>query len=648
MQLWEPFKKLYDMFKKLAEKDSSHKCPLCTRRMNDNEYKTFQKQIETKEQMLNASSDKRKFEAKERKLKEDLKILRSLAGNWSNLSSLKEQYPTVKKRVAELENKAKVDAEEKQKLAATRESKLERKNALQSLMGVVSGITLLYNRFSDQDRLLKDERARVQSDFNEAEFERVENEIKRLDTDNFTMNKSLADLRRRQSRTIEQTQRLQSTINKLREKQNEHQRLHLKLEALDREKKDLETTINNLHKEAAQYQQKIDPIRQKMETEQNARRENNARLSKIETMMTESRQKVLRDLDTLKEKIESLRKLGSSAAREERQRLFTQQKQIEQKIEDAESQAIKFNKHKAAVVQDLDQKRELLEKINLMLVYREKAAAVIRVKKGILRMKEELKVLGGADLAGSTDQARAKVQEYQSRIDHVMGKIETQREQIRNHRAELGTPRLKNIAERHRRALIECQATKLALKDLELYSKALEKALMEFHSAKMAEINEVLRDYWQTTYCGNDIEEIQIQSNHTQEIKGRRHYNYRVVMKQRDTELDMRGRCSAGQKVLASLLIRLALAETFCTRCGVLALDEPTTNLDQANIRQFARALNEIIEKRAKQENFQIIIITHDEEFVDMLGQRDHCDYYYRVYKDEEQCSRIKQQPFNA
>jgi hypothetical protein len=48
-------------------------------------------------------------------------------------------------------------------------------------------------------------------------------------------------------------------------------------------------------------------------------------------------------------------------------------------------------------------------------------------------------------------------------------------------------------------------------------------------------------------------------------------------------ELDMRGRCSAGQKVLASLIIRLALAETFCLNCGILALDEPTTNLDAAN-----------------------------------------------------------------
>jgi DNA repair protein RAD50 len=53
-------------------------------------------------------------------------------------------------------------------------------------------------------------------------------------------------------------------------------------------------------------------------------------------------------------------------------------------------------------------------------------------------------------------------------------------------------------------------------------------------------------------------------------------------------ELDMRGRCSAGQKVLASLIIRLALAENFCLNCGILALDEPTTNLDAANASESA------------------------------------------------------------
>jgi hypothetical protein len=37
---------------------------------------------------------------------------------------------------------------------------------------------------------------------------------------------------------------------------------------------------------------------------------------------------------------------------------------------------------------------------------------------------------------------------------------------------------------------------------------------------------------------------------------------------------------NARAQVLACLIIRLALAETFCLNCGILALDEPTTNLD--------------------------------------------------------------------
>jgi DNA repair protein RAD50 len=73
-----------------------------------------------------------------------------------------------------------------------------------------------------------------------------------------------------------------------------------------------------------------------------------------------------------------------------------------------------------------------------------------------------------------------------------------------------------------------------------------------------------------------DIDGIRIVSDHdeTTSTTTRKSYNYRVVMVKNDVELDMRGRCSAGQKVLASIIIRLALAESFGQGCGVLALDE--------------------------------------------------------------------------
>lgn len=87
-----------------------------------------------------------------------------------------------------------------------------------------------------------------------------------------------------------------------------------------------------------------------------------------------------------------------------------------------------------------------------------------------------------------------------------------------------------------------------------------------------------------------DIDHIEIRADNEGSTASRT-FNYRVVMVQNGSELNMRGRCSAGQKVLAAIIIRLALAETFCVNCGIFTLDEPTTNLDRANIESLAENL---------------------------------------------------------
>lgn len=70
-------------------------------------------------------------------------------------------------------------------------------------------------------------------------------------------------------------------------------------------------------------------------------------------------------------------------------------------------------------------------------------------------------------------------------------------------------------------------------------------------------------------------------------------------------------------------------------------MDEPTTNLDVDNIEGLANALIEIIENRRRQENFQLVVITHDQQFVQLLG-RDNAEHYWRVYKDSNSYSRIQ------
>ena len=155
--------------------------------------------------------------------------------------------------------------------------------------------------------------------------------------------------------------------------------------------------------------------------------------------------------------------------------------------------------------------------------------------------------------------------------------------------------------------------------DLELYARSIEEALLKYHQSKIKEINERIAELWGATYQGRDIESIEIESKSV--VRGsKKLFEYAVYMVKNHARLQMRSRCSAGQKALAALVIRMALAEAFCTGCGVLALDEPTTNLDQENKVALVYSLVQIIKYRREQKNFQLVVITHDDEFGRLVG----------------------------
>jgi DNA repair protein RAD50 len=231
-----------------------------------------------------------------------------------------------------------------------------------------------------------------------------------------------------------------------------------------------------------------------------------------------------------------------------------------------------------------------------------------------------------------------------SDADRGAGALDTVREAANRAAAELRLPQYSGIDAKHRRAMIELKTTEMATSDLERYHKALERALLAFHTTKMGDINKIVKELWQKTYRNSDIDYIAIRAD-TEGGAAQRSYNYRVVMACGGTELDMRGRCSAGQKVLACLIIRLALAETFCLHCGILALDEPTTNLDADNAASLAEALRAVMVARREQQNFQLVVITHDEAFARHIGTREHAEHMWRITKDEAQHSQLKSEP---
>lgn len=217
--------------------------------------------------------------------------------------------------------------------------------------------------------------------------------------------------------------------------------------------------------------------------------------------------------------------------------------------------------------------------------------------------------------------------EVQGRRSECTGQINELHNQIARHKSELAKPEYRNAKKNYRELNYYCLVTKKCANDLAKYRMALEWALMQYHSEKMDSINREIKRLWHTIYRGNDIDYIKIvctdETKTTQHSDKKRNYEYRVVQIKNNSELDMRGRCSAGQRVLACLIIRIVLAETFSTNCGVLALDEPTTNLDKANILSLCEALKELVIERSTQRSFMLIIITHDSNFINLIGNNE-------------------------
>lgn len=236
------------------------------------------------------------------------------------------------------------------------------------------------------------------------------------------------------------------------------------------------------------------------------------------------------------------------------------------------------------------------------------------------------------------DKVRRKIEELERLRAQNDGRKEALLQDIAQLKAQLAKDKYLDIGRRYAATFLKVQTLELAVQDIDKYHKALEKAIASYHQEKIAQINRIIAELWHRTYRGSDIDTVEICSEADTTATGadsRRTFKYRVVMRRGDTQLDMRGRCSAGQKVLASVVIRMALSEAFCCDCGILALDEPTTNLDDDNARALAEALRDLIEARTNVKNFQLVVITHDEQFVRALGARQRDNFYF-VTKDRE------------
>uniref|UniRef100_A0A8C5Q7R2 Zinc-hook domain-containing protein n=1 Tax=Leptobrachium leishanense TaxID=445787 RepID=A0A8C5Q7R2_9ANUR len=403
-------------------------------------------------------------------------------------------------------------------------------------------------------------------------------------------------IRKRIQDQQDQIQHLKSATNELRA-----EKLHIssnlqRRQQLEDQNVELTTEIQCLSREIKEAREQVQPLEATVEKLQQEKKElmdrKDASYREAQEKLTDMKEKV-KKIQLQVRDIEKYMKDGREEFKEQKE---TELQELVTRLNESEKHKENTNTEIVSIRQDIDTQKIQERCLQDNLTLRKRVEELKRVQQEMQKLEKEMGQLKVMQMKTEYQELENKIETLKTNHSLAIGRQKGFEDEIMRFKKELREPQFKDAVEKYREMMIVMRTTELANKDLDIYYKTLDQAIMKFHSMKMEEINKIIRDLWRSTYRGQDIEYIEIRSDADDGVTAadkRRTYNYRVVMIKGDTALDMRGRCSAGQKVLASLIIRLALAETFCLNCGILALDEPTTNLDRENIESLAHALVE-------------------------------------------------------
>ncbi|KAK9728775.1 DNA repair protein rad50 [Basidiobolus ranarum] len=630
---------LYTVFINKAKQQ--HSCPLCTRDLPDEEEMRFIRRLESKISKTPAEIESAEDELSKFEIKRDK--LRTLSSAWDAVVELRQiEIPDLEEEIENLE-KEQETAESNtdnimMELAAV---KAEYESAL-NLCQKADDIARIYEKIKAINNELKEQERQLRHSGSTKTIEEYQNELEPLEIRLRSLRREIDRLEEEKSSKEITRYECEDRIREMTKELNSFQSAFQDREALQKSIKDLEQESQYSQDQIIKYNDEITQLTPKLKEIEDIR-------SQIQKEGDEHIEEVQREANAVEQAFNRIKALERKIQQYAKDNKEQQLRECAERIQhldnmtrDKEEIVEQLRQEIDLIKTQLHQMNELKRNIDGNIRYRQTRREIHDIENNLSMLYVERKKYDDDSYAAQLHKLEEKQSRLQTKTYGLRGELKQLEDQRNRLIQELDTD-YKDVEGQYRMQVIKLKTSEMANADLEKYAKALDSAIMKYHSLKMEEINKIIRELWMNTYQGNDIDTIEIRSD-CENTKGNRSYNYRVVMIKGETELDMRGRCSAGQKVLTSLIVRLALAETFCLNCGILALDEPTTNLDRANIESLAESLANIIKIRRQQSNFQLIVITHDEDFMQLLGKSEFADYYWRVYKDIDQHSAIERQ----
>ncbi|RAO65851.1 uncharacterized protein BHQ10_001863 [Talaromyces amestolkiae] len=636
----EQFAGMHEYFNMCLEAlDQKKMCRTCMRPFkNETEMRTFKNRLEGLIKKNFSSSDEDLKQAEEEY--ESARMVNADYDTWLRLTET--AIPELEKNQEQYQGQKEEILKKLESHDTTVDERAEKKREIESLSRTVTSIVRIDNEIKSLRSQIEEVSSKQQQADSSRVLEDIQNDIAAIgeksraikltisklssekDQSRDDLNKAELALRDVQSSLANASHQLEKKTGLL-ARVEEYKKSNVKQrESIEKADRD----IDELEPEIAKAQTKLDDISRRAESKER----------ELQQALTHLSDRV-HQLNLANDEIKSyVDRGGPEQLNKSRKELDNIQQEI-RKLEEQQGEITREINKISAQLKDSDNTRR---QYSDNLSYRQSCRLLEEVQDEIRQLEEQNAEIDRSRFKEESERWTRKHNALAAQQASKMGEMKSKDDQLLQLLADWNTD-YKDAAANYKEAHIKVETTKAAVDDLGRYGGALDKAIMKYHSLKMEEINHIVEELWQRTYRGTDVDTILIRSDN-ENAKGNRSYNYRVCMVKQGAEMDMRGRCSAGQKVLASIIIRLALAECFGVNCGLIALDEPTTNLDRDNIRSLAESLHDIIKTRQQQANFQLIVITHDEEFLHHMQCADFSDYYYRVSRNERQKSIIERQ----
>ncbi|TNY22035.1 AAA domain-containing protein [Rhodotorula diobovata] len=634
----DSIQKFYDTV--LIKAQKNHTCIGCDRSISRDELPDLERYVKRRKEK--GPQELRRLKEELRSWEKQLADLKALVPAELTYNRLtKDEIPAAEAAAAQQDEKLAPAREKAEETTAQLNEVKDRLRDVQALKKTAADVSRLHRESEDVARDIGKLENELSVTGSTATTDEIQEQLRQLGEQLRTIKAATDQIRSDQQKTASVLQTLSATIHG-HELDLSKRRQELKdKEALEQTQVEAREQIGKLEKQSKELDKKladaVAPIRQK-ENELSTIRNDFTRDEAAASRQLQTYNKSMEQLDSNSREIKSYENRGGDTELVKCERDLKQHDTV---ITDAKQRIAQLQAQISQIDQTLADSKAVLRNFQDNLRLRTERRSLEALDQQIEELDEDAARKAYRKFESDYNEQRRKQAELQAEQARLGGEIQTLANDEKDKKEELETE-YRGIDDRDPLT----QTAEMSNQDLEKLSKALDGAIMRFHGLKMKEINDTIADLWTKTYQGTDIDKIMIKSDAEGKTTGTaRSYNYRVVMFKDTTEMDMRGRCSAGQKVLASIIIRLALAESFSINCGIMALDEPTTNLDHDNVQALAASLSEIIKERKHQANFQLIVITHDEGFLETLGGSGVLDKYWRVSRgDGGQVSTIERQ----